>query len=318
MSHLNLNQTTSSIEVVSSSVIDKLYELAQTSLDETSDVQGNLQVTHAYEDAVSYLLAKYTNLQINVTGGAYIRFTDLAVQAICATNWGDGVGITTLQASIVSNLGIKFGYNSSITSFNELKKFTNVVKLNTLEFKNCTNLTSIDLSNITDTTTQSWFQGCSKLSNVIGLSNLSYIPAYSFDNCNFSTIDVSNATIIGASAFNYNRNNTKIIFGAISEIGQSAFFGNFKLVKVDIPSTITKIGQMAFNKNNDTYQSQYFVVRAITPPTIDSTTFSFHVNNCPIYVPDESIDTYKADSVWSNYTTRLKTLTQFATDFPNG
>ena len=98
INHLNIEQATSSIEVVSSSVIDKLYELAQNpSLDVSSNIQGNLQVSRAYEDAVTFLTNKFSNLQINVTGGTYIRFSDSLVQSICATNWGDGNGVTSLQ-----------------------------------------------------------------------------------------------------------------------------------------------------------------------------------------------------------------------------
>ena len=141
MTHLNLNQTTSSIEVVSSTIIDKLYELAQNpSLDANSTIQGNLQCTHAYEDAVTYLLNRFPSLQINVTGGTYIRFIDAAVQAICATNWGDGIGITTVQAMLVTSLNIKFQSNSTITHFDELNKFTNLTTLSNNSFNTCTSL----------------------------------------------------------------------------------------------------------------------------------------------------------------------------------
>lgn len=187
MSHLNLSQSTSSIEVVASSVIEKLYELAQTSLDETSDVQGNIQVTHAYEDAVAYLLSKFTNLQINVTSSAYIRFADSVVANICASNWGDGTGITKIQASVVTDFSNKFA-GKNITTFTELTNFVNLkMDYNGTSF-NSASIESIDLSNITKVGTLGnyypyVFYDCSKLDSVIFSDNLESIGSQAFYTC---------------------------------------------------------------------------------------------------------------------------------------
>jgi hypothetical protein len=32
-------------------------------------------------------------------------------------------------------------------------------------------------------------------------------------------------------------------------------------------------------------------------------------NNCPIYVPSESVETYKAASNWSSYASRIQSIT---------
>ena len=126
MTHLNLNQTTSSIEVVASSIIDKLYELAQNpSLDANSTIQGNLQCTHAYEDAVTYLLNKFPSLQINVTGGAYVRFADSNVKNVLVQHIGNSDGITAQQVTNCVDIYNWF-INSNIITFNELSNFINV------------------------------------------------------------------------------------------------------------------------------------------------------------------------------------------------
>ncbi|MFZ2756302.1 MAG: hypothetical protein WAY93_05495, partial [Atopobiaceae bacterium] len=62
---------------------------------------------------------------------------------------------------------------------------------------------------------------------------------------------------------------------------------------------------------------QYVVCNATTPPTITSNTFTSS-NNCKIYVPDDSVASYKAATNWSTYASRIFSLTQFAIDFPNG
>ena len=70
----------------------------------------------------------------------YIRFADSVVQQICATNWGNGVGITPEQASAATNFGDKFTGNTEITAFPEIEKFTGLENLYQA-FQNCENLT---------------------------------------------------------------------------------------------------------------------------------------------------------------------------------
>lgn len=70
----------------------------------------------------------------------YIRFADSVVQQICATNWGNGVGITPEQASAATNFGDKFTGNTEITAFPEIEKFTGLEYLYQA-FQNCENLT---------------------------------------------------------------------------------------------------------------------------------------------------------------------------------
>ena len=40
-------------------------------------------------------------------------------------------------------------------------------------------------------------------------------------------------------------------------------------------------------------------------------------NSCPIYVPDDAVDTYKTATNWSAYADRIKPMSDFATDVPN-
>ena len=93
-------------------------------------IEGTLNIAGSvYADSAEFVREQYPNLVLNVTGGYYIRFADKAVQDICVANWGDGIGITEAQAVAVTSIGTKFKGNTSITSFNELEKFTGVTKL---------------------------------------------------------------------------------------------------------------------------------------------------------------------------------------------
>ena len=274
INHLIIQQPTSSIEVVASSIIDKLYELAQNpSLDANSTIQGNLQCTHAYEDAVTYLLNKFPGLQINVTGGAYIRFSDSAVASICATNWGDGTGVTLIQARTVvnfNNMNPSFYHNTNVKSFNELPKFTNLTIVPVWCFENCT-FTSIDLSNMTEIQ-QGGFNGCSSLltvnitnkctkigasafvnsSNVVNFGDLSGVQTlesdgYCFDGCNSMTNqDLKLSGTIGSHTFRSCYALPKIDLTNITYIGTYAFEGCRSLADIVSLENVTLIDQAGF------------------------------------------------------------------------
>lgn len=83
----------------------------------------------------------------DVDENGYIIFADPEVARICATNWGDGVGISPEQAAAVTDIGTVFKGNVQIKTFNELGKF-GVTKLSDA-FAECTSLTSVDTQNIT-------------------------------------------------------------------------------------------------------------------------------------------------------------------------
>ena len=269
MKHLYIKQN-NNVEIVSSDIIEKLYQISQGGLYSTSDLIGNLQCTHAYDDAVTYLTTKFKNLQINVTDGKYIRFEDKEVEKICATNWGDGIGITAAQAAAVSSIGTKFKGNTEIVSFNELKQIANV---------NCL------LSHS--------FEGCSLLQS-INIDNIQTIGEYSFYNCKSLSCDIFI--------------NISILTGAI-------FMGCSSLNKVTIGTKCTNMNWRCFQ---DCISLKYVKVLPSIPPTISGGNNFYNSNNCPIYVPDESVDVYKSATGWSTYSTRIKALSTFATDFPNG
>jgi hypothetical protein len=47
---------------------------------------------------------------------------------------------------------------------------------------------------------------------------------------------------------------------------------------------------------------------ATTPPTLEDAFAFENTDNCPIYVPAESVDTYKAASGWSTYADRIQPI----------
>lgn len=87
-------------------------------------------------------------------------------------------------------------------------------------------------------------------------------------------------------------------------IGVYAFYQCSSLTSVTIPSGVVYIHDGAFK---DCTSLQYVRVEATNPPSADTIFYGMfdNTNNCPIYVPCESLGTYKTASGWSRYADRI-------------
>lgn len=89
-----------------------------------------------------------------------------------------------------------------------------------------------------------------------------------------------------------------------TSIGSRAFFECKSLSTVTIPNSVTSIEYGAFD--NCTGLTSV-TIEATTPPTLGANAFN-NTNNCPIYVPAESVDTYKQATNWSSYASRIQAI----------
>lgn len=70
-----------------------------------------------------------------------------------------------------------------------------------------------------------------------------------------------------------------------------------------IGSGVTFIGANAFKRQHNLTS---ITIRATTPPTLDSTSAFQYTNDCPIYVPAESVTAYQTATNWSAYASRIQ------------
>ena len=81
-----------------------------------------------------------------------------------------------------------------------------------------------------------------------------------------------------------------------------AAFCNCGLISVTIPDSVTKIGPNAFQ---DCYWLTSVYCKATTPPSLGSYSFDGTATGLKIFVPIESVSTYKSASNWSRYNTYI-------------
>ena len=152
------------------------------------------------------------------------------------------------------------------------------------------------------------FSGCNKLTNVTIGNSVTSIDSSAFNNCSsLRSVTIPNSvTTIGDNAFEYCRGLTSLTIGnGVTSIGSSAFYNCSGLTSVTIGNGVTSISDESF-KHCSSLTS--VTILATTPPTLANTSAFNDTNNCPIYVPAESVDAYKAATNWSNLASRIQAI----------
>jgi hypothetical protein len=107
---------------------------------------------------------------------------------------------------------------------------------------------------------------------------------------------------IGMGAFYEDTSLSSVTIDSIRYIGNSAFYGC---------SSLTSVTINAYSISWDAFKNctslQYIAIKTSTPPTLNSFGGVFvNTNNCPIYVPSGSVETYKSASGWTGYADRIQ------------
>lgn len=250
-------------------------------------------------------VSDFTGTTFNVAK-SYI--TDVTIPSGVTT-----IGNTALQYLPITSLTIPDSVtsigNASIANCYSLASLTIGTGLRTVNytaFEHCDNLTSV------------YYRG--SLADWCGINFGTYSYGYStlgqplYNNAN-SRLYINNTAITGELTIpntvttlangcfsGYKAITSVIIPDNVTTINGQVFGDCTNITTINIGSGITSIGSKAFYHCTGLTS---FIINASTPPTLTNADAFDQTNNCPIYVPAESVDTYKAASRWSTYASRI-------------
>lgn len=192
---------------------------------------------------------------------------------------------TSLETIVLPTKITSLG-NSAFSGCTSLKTINTqhyVTKLENFCFKDCWSLKHINIENVTSIS-EHCFNNCYLLEDIIATSATSVLGS-AFQNSGLITISLPAATAIGPQAFqNCNRlTSVYLLSDNLESISSYAFMGCSNLSKL--------------------------VINATTPPTLLNSVFN-STDKLNIYVPDSSVETYKAATNWSQYQSIIKPLSE--------
>lgn len=179
-----------------------------------------------------------------------------------------------------------------------------VTSISANTFNECEAVTSFTISNSVTTIGHDAFKDCIVLPSITLPSGITTIEDGLFEN----DFQLSAVTIPSG----------------VTAISESAFYDNISLLNIEIPSGVTSIGMGAFRCSNWTNpqwkrdkmlqvaSGRSVTIYATVPPTLEQGdefsifTGSQDIATYPIYVPCESVDSYKA--AWSHYASRIQCI----------
>jgi len=179
-------------------------------------------------------------------------------------------------------------------------------------FTKCPNLRLIDVSGATtigNSTFQNFKVGTGEI-NVILSENLTTLGQYIFINSNYrmnvngGTVYLPNLESARRDCFSQTLIEKITSLGKITEVPSNAFGGCKNLSFIRIPATVTSMQISAFANN---YMNRVLIMEPVTPPSINGTFNSTY----DIYVPDDSVEDYKAASNWSSAASKIHPMSEY-------
>ena len=250
---------------------------------------------------------------------AYAFYYCYSLQTITLTNGITSIGNfafytcrslaqALLPASLTTWGTYSFGYCYSLTLASIPQGITTV---SAVSFYYCFSLSEIHLHNSITRIYDSAFS-YSNLQSIIIPNAVTNIGGNAFQNClALKAVRMSSGLIAldGLAAFNgcYSLASIEIPTGLIA-ILSSTFQDCYSLKSMDIHSGVTAIGSNVFN---GCVSISEYVFGPTTPPTLGGTSTFAKINPiCKIYVPDASVDAYKAATYWSTYANYIHPISE--------
>lgn len=251
-----------------------------------------------YQKASGWGFQNIEEMEGNEEETTFIQFADATTKSICIGKWdenGDGE-ISLYEAKQVTSVSFYNANGSgSITSFDELKYFTNVTAISNNAFKGCKNLISIILPDGVSSIGSYAFYGCESLDSINIPEGVTAINDYTLYNCkSLASITMPDGVnSIGSYAFqNCSALKDITLPEGLTSIGQYAFSGT-GLKEMTLPSTLTSIGNYAL--------TGYAIHCRFTTPFSVYKPHSGNASNVLLYVPQGSEQLFRNATGWKDF-----------------
>ncbi len=203
-----------------------IVEKAINNYNITNNVTNNIQAENVT------IVNQSGNTDFEIVAGKLIKYNGASidvvipdgVEVITKGAFPDGVKSITFPPSVTSIENNMFRDCINLTSIEIL---SSVISIGESAFRNCINLTSIKLVSGVVSISESVFEGCTSLTSVIIPSSVISIKDRAFYGCT----SLSNVTIPES----------------VTSIGPFAFYDCKNLNNITIPSNVTSIGKCAFD-----------------------------------------------------------------------
>lgn len=270
-----------------------------------------------------WIVIKQPNTTVTITGSGTIDWGDETTDTNTSHIYAD-MGMYCIQGTGITNVS----YNQLFAEFNvgnSIPLYTNDLSIKKVKignqittighntFSGCSSLSSINLSNVQEIIPGA-FRDCISLSGHLDISQAT-LTGYSDSSDNGAFMGCTGITSVAIGAiepYNSSKRNaafkncigltTATISGGTST-GRATFSGCSSLRTVYLPDTITEFSPYVFEKNSNLT----LYIRATTPPTIISNAFR-DAGISAIYVPAESVETYKTTTGWSAYASKIQAI----------